>query len=206
MNDHKKYMKEAIKLASQNANHNHGGPFGAIVVKDGEIVGQGVNKVTTTNDPTAHAEVVAIRDAAKNLDTFNLEGCEIYSSCEPCPMCLGAIYWARPDKGYYACTREDDKLPDVPLLYDEYVQWGFIKENEKDGKQGPQAHHNMKSIIGCGNGWDGLFGPVKMTISHVINVFVENSKGFFGSRFIFLGFSIFICSQGGQGFFAFNDI
>ena len=107
MSDHKKFMKEAIKLASQNATDNQGGPFGAIVVKDGEIVGRGVNKVTSSNDPTAHAEVVAIRDAAKNLDTFNLEGCEIYSSCEPCPMCLGAIYWARPRKLYFAASRDD---------------------------------------------------------------------------------------------------
>ena len=107
MSDHKKFMKEAIKLASQNANDNQGGPFGAIVVKDGEIVGRGVNKVTTTSDPTAHAEVVAIRDAAKNLDTFNLEGCEIYSSCEPCPMCLGAIYWARINMLHYAGTKDD---------------------------------------------------------------------------------------------------
>jgi len=122
MNDHKKFMKEAIKLASQNANHNHGGPFGAIVVKDGEIVGQGVNKVTTTNDPTAHAEVVAIRDAAKNLDTFNLEGCEIYSSCEPCPMCLGAIYWARINMLHYAGTKDDAAKADFDdsVIYKEF--------------------------------------------------------------------------------------
>ena len=122
MSDHKKFMKEAIKLASQNANDNQGGPFGAIVVKDGEIVGRGVNKVTTTNDPTAHAEVVAIRDAAKNLDTFNLEGCEIYSSCEPCPMCLGAIYWARINMLHYAGTKDDAAKADFDdsVIYKEF--------------------------------------------------------------------------------------
>ena len=83
------------------------GPFGAVVVKNGEIVGRGFNQVTSSNDPTAHAEVVAIRDACNNLGTFQLEDCEIYTSCEPCPMCLGAIYWARPRKVYYANTRED---------------------------------------------------------------------------------------------------
>lgn len=122
MSDHKKFMKEAIKLASQNANDNQGGPFGAVVVKDGEIVGRGVNKVTTTNDPTAHAEVVAIRDAAKNLDTFNLEGCEIYSSCEPCPMCLGAIYWARINMLHYAGTKDDAAKADFDdsVIYKEF--------------------------------------------------------------------------------------
>ena len=82
-------------------------PFGAVVVKDGKIVGRGSNSVTSTNDPTAHAEVNAIRDACKNLNTFQLDDCEIYTSCEPCPMCLGAIYWARPKKIYYACTKID---------------------------------------------------------------------------------------------------
>lgn len=103
----KYFMNEAIKL-SINAIHNHeGGPFGAVVVKDGKIVGKGNNMVTSLNDPTAHAEVMAIRDACKNLNTFQLKGCVIYTSCEPCPMCLGAIYWARPDKVIYACTRKD---------------------------------------------------------------------------------------------------
>ena len=122
MSDHKKFMKEAIKLASQNATDNQGGPFGAIVVKDGEIVGRGVNKVTSSNDPTAHAEVVAIRDAAKNLDTFNLEGCEIYSSCEPCPMCLGAIYWARINMLHYAGTKDDAAKADFDdsVIYKEF--------------------------------------------------------------------------------------
>ena len=101
------FMAEAIRLASENVSQNNGGPFGAIVVKNGKIVGTGYNQVTATNDPTAHAEVMAIRDACKNLKTFQLDGCELYTSCEPCPMCLGAIYWARPDKIYYGCTKDD---------------------------------------------------------------------------------------------------
>jgi len=100
-------MKEAISIAFNGMRSNTGGPFGAVVVKDGEIIGRGGNKVTSTNDPTAHAEVVAIREACKTLNSFQLDGCEIYTSCEPCPMCLGAIYWARPDKVYYGCNKLD---------------------------------------------------------------------------------------------------
>lgn len=100
-------MEEAINLAKQNLKHKNGGPFGAVVVKDGIIIGRGVNTVTTQNDPTAHAEVNAIREACSTINSFQLDECEIYSSCEPCPMCLGAIYWARPKKFYYAATRED---------------------------------------------------------------------------------------------------
>ena len=100
-------MQEAIALAKQNLKHKNGGPFGAVVVKDGKIIGRGVNTVTTQNDPTAHAEVNAIREACAVINSFQLSDCEIYSSCEPCPMCLGAIYWARPKKFYYAATRED---------------------------------------------------------------------------------------------------
>jgi len=101
------FMDEAIRLASENVSQNNGGPFGAVVVKNGKIVGRGYNQVTTNNDPTAHAEVMAIRDACTNLNSFQLDGCELYTSCEPCPMCLGAIYWARPDKIYYGCTKDD---------------------------------------------------------------------------------------------------
>jgi len=103
----KKYMQEAIKLAMKNVEANNGGPFGAVVVKDGEIIGRGSNQVTTLNDPTAHAEIVAIRDACNKLNTFDLEGCELYASCEPCPMCLGSIYWAKIGKLYYAATKDD---------------------------------------------------------------------------------------------------
>jgi len=105
--DKEQFMEMAIKMAENNIKEQKGGPFGALVVKDGVVVGRGSNHVTSDNDPTAHAEVVAIRDACKNLNTFNLEGCEIYASCEPCPMCLGAIYWARLGKLYYAGTKDD---------------------------------------------------------------------------------------------------
>ncbi len=100
-------MKAAIKLAVQNVQCGRGGPFGALVVKDGSIIATGVNTVTLTNDPTAHAEVAAIRAACEALGEFQLEGCELYASCEPCPMCLGAIYWARLSAYYFACTRAD---------------------------------------------------------------------------------------------------
>src|SRR5215210_4919822 len=101
------FMQEAIKLSLRGITSGEGGPFGCVIVKGDEIVGRGNNRVTSSNDPTAHAEVVAIRDACKNLDTFQLCDCEIYTSCEPCPMCMGAIYWARPKKVYFANTRTD---------------------------------------------------------------------------------------------------
>lgn len=107
MTREEKFMLEAINLSRKGLLENEGGPFGCIIVKDDRIVGRGNNKVTSTNDPTAHAEVVAIRDACNNLNTFQLDDCEVYTSCEPCPMCLGAIYWARPKIIYYANHRED---------------------------------------------------------------------------------------------------
>lgn len=121
MDQHQQFMRAAIELAQYGMDNNEGGPFGAVVVKDGQIVGRGNNRVTSTNDPTAHAEVVAIRDACKNLNNFQLDGCIIYTSCEPCPMCLGAIYWARPKKIFYACSREDAANVnfDDAFIYDE---------------------------------------------------------------------------------------
>jgi guanine deaminase len=101
------WMGKAVQIALENVLSSHGGHFGAIVVKEGKIVGNGRNEVTATNDPTAHAEVQAIRDACRNLNTFQLDECELYTSCEPCPMCLGAIYWARPRIVYFAGTKED---------------------------------------------------------------------------------------------------
>lgn len=100
-------MAIAIKMSEQNLKGNNGGPFGAIVVKDGKIIADGSNQVTRLNDPTAHAEIVAIRNACAQLNDFQLTGCDIYCSCEPCPMCLGAIYWARPQRVFYAATRYD---------------------------------------------------------------------------------------------------
>lgn len=107
MEKNQKYMLEAIALAKRNASSVTGGPFGAIVVKGNEIICATVNTVTSDKDPTAHAEVNAIRDACKKLDTFNLTGCTLYSSCEPCPMCLSAVYWARIDKIYFAADRKE---------------------------------------------------------------------------------------------------
>ena len=101
------FMARAIELAIENVRQGLGGPFGALVVKDGEVIAEGVNSVTATNDPTAHAEILAIRQACAKLQRFELRGCELYCSCEPCPMCLGAIYWARPARIYFAATAAD---------------------------------------------------------------------------------------------------
>ena len=118
---HEYFMEKAVELSLENMRAGKGGPFGAIIVRQGKIVGTGANHVTFDNDPTAHAEVVAIRDACKNLGTFQLDDCEIYTSCEPCPMCLAAIYWARPKAIYYANTRKDaaDIGFDDDFLYEE---------------------------------------------------------------------------------------
>ncbi|MDU1889687.1 MAG: nucleoside deaminase [Dysgonomonas sp.] len=105
---HKEYMHKAIELAEASVSKG-GGPFGAVIVRDGKLVAEGYNCVTLDNDPTAHAEVTVIRRACKELSTFDLSGCEIYTSCEPCPMCLAAIYWARIDKIYYGCNKTDAK-------------------------------------------------------------------------------------------------
>jgi guanine deaminase len=115
------FMEKAIALATENVTSGRGGPFGAVIVRGGEIVATGTNLVTSTNDPTAHAEVVAIRNAAAALATFDLAGCEVYSSCEPCPMCLGAIYWSRCDAIFYGNTAADaaDAGFDDAFLYEE---------------------------------------------------------------------------------------
>lgn len=114
-------MNLAIELSQNNVGTSLGGPFGAVIVKDGKVIATGSNQVTSTMDPTAHAEVVAIREACKNLESFNLGGCQLYTSCEPCPMCLGAIYWSRMDKVYFANTRIDAAQIgfDDQLIYDE---------------------------------------------------------------------------------------
>jgi guanine deaminase len=115
------FMARAIELAIENVRSGRGGPFGAIVARNGEVIAEGANSVTSTNDPTAHAEVVAIRVACAKLRVFELRDCEIYSSCEPCPMCLGAIYWARPARVYFAATAADASKAgfDDSLIYSE---------------------------------------------------------------------------------------
>jgi tRNA(Arg) A34 adenosine deaminase TadA len=115
------FMQQAIALAVENVTSGRGGPFGAVIVKDGKVIATGANQVTATNDPTAHAEVTAIRNACASLAAFSLEGCDIYSSCEPCPMCLAAIYWARCRTIYYGCTAADAAEAgfDDAFLYEE---------------------------------------------------------------------------------------
>jgi guanine deaminase len=117
----KQFMMRAIELAQEGVDKNLGGPFGCVIAKDGRIIGEGCNQVTSSNDPTAHAEIVAIRDACRSLDTFQLDGCVVYTSCEPCPMCLGAIYWSRPAALYIAANRDDAAAVgfDDKTIYDE---------------------------------------------------------------------------------------
>lgn len=115
------WMRRAVQLARENVISGKGGPFGAVIVLHGEVIAEGVNQVTATHDPTAHAEIVALRAACKAMGTFQLSGCDVYSSCEPCPMCLGALYWARPAALYFSSTRYDAAAIgfDDQLIYDE---------------------------------------------------------------------------------------
>lgn len=153
---HEIFMQMAIDLAMSGMNNNIGGPFGCIVVKEGKVVGKGCNAVATTNDPTAHAEVVAIRNACKNLNSFQLDGCIIYTSCEPCPMCLGAIYWARPAKVYYGCTRQDAAAYqfDDDFIYKEL-------ELPLGDRQIPIYQCNRKEAIKIFKAWKELEGKIK---------------------------------------------
>jgi tRNA(Arg) A34 adenosine deaminase TadA len=125
---HTKHMAEASRISREKMHDGLGGPFGAVIVKHGDVVGVGFNKVTTDNDPTAHAEVVAIRDACKKLGTFSLKGSVIYSSCEPCPMCLASIYWARLDRVYYANSRYDA----AQIGFDDDFLYGELAKDIKD--------------------------------------------------------------------------
>ena len=124
-----RFMSRAIELSIESVKSG-GGPFGSVIIKNNEIISEGMNRVTKNNDPTAHGEIVAIRNACKNLNDFSLEGCELYTSCEPCPMCLSAIYWSRIDKIYYANTRDDAKKIDFDdsLIYSELAK--KIKERK----------------------------------------------------------------------------
>ena len=123
MNLKNNFMLRAIELSINSVN-TVGGPFGCVIVKENKIIAEGSNKVTSSNDPTAHAEVIAIREACKKLNTFNLNGCDLYTSCEPCPMCLSAIYWGRIEKIYYANTRDDAQKIDFDdsLIYSELLK------------------------------------------------------------------------------------
>lgn len=123
-------MAEALRLAAKNVKRGIGGPFGAVIVKNGRIIARGKNRVTSDNDPTAHAEIVAIREACKVLKNFQLESCDLYTSCEPCPMCLGAIYWARPRRVYYTRTRKDA----AHIGFDDEFIYEEIKKNPEKRK------------------------------------------------------------------------
>lgn len=126
--EEQQFLERAIELSREGMRSGKGGPFGCVIVKDGKIIGEGCNQVATVNDPTAHAEVVAIRNACKILNSFQLTGCDVYASCEPCPMCLGAIYWARPQRVIYANTKKDAAAInfDDQFIYDE-----IEKQDEK---------------------------------------------------------------------------
>ena len=139
------FLREAIRLSHEKMEAGEGGPFGAVVVKDGQIVGRGWNCVTSANDPTAHAEVGAIRDACSNLGTFTLAGCEIYASCEPCPMCLSAIYWARLDALYFAGSQSDaaDAGFDDSFLYKEVA----LKTEERELKSEQHLQPEARAVF-----------------------------------------------------------
>lgn len=148
-----KFLEKAIALSRLGMERGKGGPFGCVVVKDNEIVGEGSNEVTSSNDPTAHAEVVAIRAACEKLGTYQLTGCEIYTSCEPCPMCLGAIYWARPKRVIYANTREEAAL----IEFDDDFIYNEISAKITDRKI-PFIHHPhplAKEVFDAWQKWEG---------------------------------------------------
>jgi guanine deaminase len=136
------FLKRAVELARENIDTGKGGPFGAVIVKDGKIIAEGSNHVTSDNDPTAHAEVVAIRKACHELNSFQLDGCEIYCSCEPCPMCLGAIYWARPEAVYFASGKDDASSAgfDDSFIYEEIL---LPHQNRKI----PTSFHKLPEAI-----------------------------------------------------------
>ena len=148
-------MARAIELSIESVNTG-GGPFGSVIVKDEKIIAEGFNKVTSTNDPTAHGEIVAIRKACKSLNNFNLSGCELYSTCEPCPMCLSAIYWAHIDKVYYANTRDDAKKID----FDDSLIYSELLKNVKIRKI-PMAQMMREEALKAFELWDKKIDKVK---------------------------------------------
>ncbi len=142
------FMAQAINISIENVKTNDGGPFGAVIVKEGKIIATGRNLVIASNDPTAHAEMVAIRKACEVLNAFQLTGCKIYTSCEPCPMCLGAIYWARPDKVYYANT----KKPAALIGFDDYFIYEEIAKSPAE-RQIPFIHLKHEKAIVAFEQW-----------------------------------------------------
>jgi tRNA(Arg) A34 adenosine deaminase TadA len=151
--EEKQFLERAIALSQHGMESGEGGPFGCVIVKNNEIIGEGNNKVTSSNDPTAHAEVVAIRQACKKLNTYQLDDCDIYTSCEPCPMCLGAIYWARPRRVIYANTREEAEA----IGFDDDFIYSEINATMEERKI-PFLHspHPMaKEIFNAWKNWPG---------------------------------------------------
>ena len=149
------FMKRAIELSIKSVN-NGGGPFGSVIVKGDKIIAEGSNKVTSNNDPTAHGEIVAIREACKKLNNFSLNGCELYSTCEPCPMCLSAIYWARIDKIYYANTREDARKID----FDDSLIYTELQKNI-DKRKIPMIQMMRNEALKAFELWDKKIDKVK---------------------------------------------
>ena len=145
MYSHNEFMRRAIQVAREGMQSHQGGPFGAVIVRNGEIVAEGCNRVTSTNDPTAHAEVTAIRLACQKMGNFRLEGCVIYTSCEPCPMCLGAIYWAGIEKIYYGCTKDDAAKPTAARIQPPegagHHRAGPVGRRETSGSGGVRRPH-----------------------------------------------------------------
>jgi len=150
-----KFMLHAIKLSIENVNSG-GGPFASLIVRDDKIVAEGCNKVTLSNDPTAHGEIVAIRQACKNINNFNLSGYELYSTCEPCPMCLSAIYWARVDKIYYANTRNDAQK----INFDDSLIYSELEKNVEKRKI-PMIQIMRNEALKAFELWDKKIDKVK---------------------------------------------
>ena len=151
----KEFMKMAIELSIESVNKK-GGPFGCVIVKNNKVIAKGSNKVTSTNDPTAHGEIVAIREACKKLNNFNLNGSELYSTCEPCPMCLSAIYWARISKIYYGNTREDAQKID----FDDSLIYSELQKNI-NGRQIPMIQMMRSEALKAFERWDKKTDKVK---------------------------------------------
>ena len=151
-----KFLEKAIELSAQGMQDQKGGPFGCVIVKDGKIIGEGCNQVTANNDPTAHAEIMAIRNACKNLNTFQLNDCDIYTSCEPCPMCLGAIYWARPRRVIYANTKNDA----AAIGFDDQFIYNEIEKQSEERKI-RFIHYPLPAAKKVFDQWEKMEGKVE---------------------------------------------